>query len=97
MAKIDKRIKYRITENVVSREIDGEIIIVPLTAGIGDAEDDLFSLNDTGKAVWKYLDGTKSVREIIDLLEDQFDGGSIEDDVNGFLNELLSRKILEET
>ncbi len=93
---IDKNKKYKITENVVAREIEGEIIIVPLTAGIGDAEDDLFSLNDTGKEVWTYLDGTKSVQEIIDLLEDKFEGGSIEDDVNGFLNELLSRKILEE-
>ena len=28
----------------------GGIIIVPLVAGIGDMEDELFTLNDTGKA-----------------------------------------------
>ncbi len=97
MTEIDKNLKYRLTENVVSREIEGEIIIVPLTAGIGDAEDDLFSLNETGKAVWGYLDGTHSVQEIIDLLEKKYDSeaSGITDDVTGFLNELLSRQIIE--
>ena len=97
MTEIDKNLKYRLTENVVSREIEGEIIIVPLTAGIGDAEDDLFSLNETGKAVWGYLDGTHSVQEIIDLLEKKYesDRNGITDDVTGFLSELLSRQIIE--
>jgi len=97
MTQIDKHAKYRITENVVSREIDGEIIIVPLTSGIGDAEDDLFSLNDTGKAVWKYLDGSKTVEEITDILDREFEStdGDIAEDVIGFLEELYARKILE--
>ena len=34
----------------------GEIIIVPLVAGIGDMEDELFTLNDTVKASWGQLD-----------------------------------------
>ncbi len=97
MTEIDKNLKYRLTENVVSREIEGEIIIVPLTAGIGDSEDDLFSLNETGKAVWGYLDGTNSVLEIIDLLEKKYenDKNGITEDVTGFLSELLSRQIIE--
>ena len=93
----NKNGRYKITENVVARDIEGEIIIVPLTAGIGDAEDDLFSLNETGRAVWDHLDGVKSVQEIIKLLEKNFDGdeGSIENDVIGFIEELLSRNIVE--
>jgi len=98
MAKIDNKKKYRITENIVAREIEGEIIIVPLTAGIGDAEDDLFSLNDTGKAVWTYLDGSNSVNEIINQIEEKFEGSPAEigADVMGFIEELLSRNMLEE-
>jgi len=97
MEKIDKNLKYRLSENVVSREIDGEIIIVPLTGGIGDSEDDLFSLNETGKVLWKYLDGTMSVNDILLKLKNSFEGDDkeVEKDVIGFLEELISRKIVE--
>ena len=99
MEKIDLERRYMISENVVAREIEGEIIIVPLTAGIGDAEDDLFSLNECGKAIWKHLDGTNSVREIVTRLEAEYEGesGEILNDVTGFLEELLSRGILVES
>jgi hypothetical protein len=33
------------SEDVVTREIEGEIIIVPLVAGIGDLEDELVTIN----------------------------------------------------
>jgi len=36
---------YAVSDDVVAREIEGEIIIVPLVAGIGDLEDELFTLN----------------------------------------------------
>ena len=36
------------SEDVVAREIEGEVIIVPLVAGIGDMDDELFTLNETG-------------------------------------------------
>ena len=32
-------------------------VIVPLTAGVGDLEDELYSLNESGKDVWRLLDG----------------------------------------
>lgn len=97
MGKIDKDSKYHISENVVSREIDGEIIVVPLIGGIGDSEDDLFSLNETGREIWKYLDGTQSVNDILLKLKSSFEGEEreIEDDAIGFLEELISRKIIE--
>jgi hypothetical protein len=49
------------SEDVVAREIEGDMIIVPLVAGIGDADDELYTLNETGKAIWKKLDGQKSL------------------------------------
>lgn len=87
---------YAPSEEIVARDIEGELIIVPLTSGVGDMEDELFTLNDTGKAIWKKLDGKKSVDEIIsELSEDyQAESGEIENDVTGLLEELLKRKIL---
>jgi hypothetical protein len=40
------------SDDVVAREIEGDIMIVPLVAGIGDADDELYTLNETGRAIW---------------------------------------------
>jgi hypothetical protein len=42
---------YEPSEDIVARVIEGELIIVPLVAGIGDLEDELFTLNETGRAI----------------------------------------------
>jgi hypothetical protein len=55
--KIDLGKVYRPSEDVVVREIEGEVVIVPLTSGIGDLEDELFTLNETGRAIWSRIDG----------------------------------------
>jgi hypothetical protein len=84
--------------DIVAREIQGEIIIVPLTAGIGDAEDDLFSLNETGRAFWKLLDGKKTLAQIAKTLAAKYDApqAKIEKDILGLAAELLKRRILNE-
>jgi hypothetical protein len=40
--KVNLDAAYVPSEDVVAREIEGELIIVPLAAGIGDMEDELF-------------------------------------------------------
>ena len=94
--KLDKI--YMPSDEVVAREIEGEMILVPLTAGIGDLEDELYSLNETGKAVWKALDGRKSLREVADSLDERFDAGTgeIEEDVAGLVEELVKRRMVVE-
>jgi hypothetical protein len=87
---------YVPSEDIVAREIEGEIIIVPLVAGIGDMEDDLYTLNETGHAVWKLLDGTKTLREVAADLSEEFEGDEIVQDVLGFVAELVRRRILVE-
>jgi hypothetical protein len=89
---------YVPSEDVVARVIEGEIIIVPLSAGIGDAEDDLFSLNETGRAFWKLLDGKKTLAQIVKELGQEYDSplAAIEKDVAGLAAELLKRRIISE-
>lgn len=43
----------RHSPDIVAREIGDEIIIIPLIAGIGDADDELYSLNASGRAIWQ--------------------------------------------
>ena len=97
-ARVNLESTYAISEDVVSREIEGEILIVPLVSGIGDMEDELFNLNETGKAIWERLDGQKSLKEVIEELSGEFDAPEeeIEQDVKGFVEELLKRGILVE-
>jgi len=89
---------YAKSQDVVEREIEGEIIIVPLTSGIGDLEDELFSLNKVGKDVWARIDGKKPVRNIVEELLELYQGGreKLTTDVLGFLEELEKRKLIVE-
>ncbi len=87
---------YKPSEDIVVREIEGELIIVPLTAGIGDLEDELFTLNETGRAIWSRLDGRASLGEIAKSLAGEFEGDpqTMAEDVAGLAAELLRRRMI---
>jgi hypothetical protein len=89
---------YVISEDIVSREIEGELIIVPLVSGIGDMENELFTMNETGKAIWEKIDGKKSLKNIVEELIVEFEDlkGEIEEDVIGLVEELLKRRMVVE-
>lgn len=84
------------SEDVVSREIEGDVIIVPLVAGIGDADDELYTLNATGRAIWQKLDGHRTLGEIVDALTEEYEAtrDELAADVLGFATELVRRGIL---
>ena len=87
---------FVVSDDVVAREIEGEIIIVPLVAGIADLEDELFTLNATGKAIWDKLDGRRRHQDIISELSVEYQAppGEIETDVLGLVEELARRRML---
>jgi hypothetical protein len=87
---------YGPSDDIVAREIEGEIIIVPLVSGIGDMEDELYTLNETGREIWKRLDGVRSLRQVARELADVFQGplATIERDVAGLAEELVKRTML---
>lgn len=86
------------SEDVVARVIEGELIIVPLVAGIGDMEDELFTLNPTGREIWEMLDGVRSLAEVSAALAEVYDAelDEIEQDVLGLVGELVRRRMLVE-
>ena len=96
--KIDLDKVYAPSEDVVVREIEGEVVIVPLVSGIGDMEDELFTLNETGRDIWKRVDGSKPLAAVVRELAEEYDApvGLIEGDVVGLLEELLVRKMVVE-
>ncbi|MHB9033804.1 MAG: PqqD family protein [Anaerolineae bacterium] len=84
------------SEDVVARVIEEELIIVPLAAGIGDMEGELYSMNETGKAIWDSLDGKRSLGQIAADLAAEYDApaAEIEADILGVVSELARRKML---
>jgi len=98
MKEINKDKVYMPSEDIVAREIEGELIIVPLVAGIGDLEDELFTLSETGKAIWDQLDGKTSLSKVIAALGQEFEAppNEIESDVLGLVQELVRRRMLVE-
>jgi hypothetical protein len=90
---------YAPSDDIVAREIEGELIIVPLVAGIGDMEDELFTLNDSGKAIWDLLDGKRDLNGVIAVLCENYESSSdeITQDVLGLVEELMKRRILVDT
>lgn len=87
---------YAPSEDVVARVIHGEFIIIPITSGIEDSDEGVFSLNKFGRAIWEKLDGKTSLKEVACALALQFEGDAaeIEKDVLGLTEELLKRKMI---
>jgi len=88
---------YRKKEDVVSREIAEETILVPVRGRLADMQK-IFSLNPTAEFVWKNLDGKKKLVDILNALIDRFDVAKDEGekDISDFVNELMNADLIEE-
>ncbi|MDR3574724.1 MAG: PqqD family protein [Anaerolineaceae bacterium] len=84
------------SNDIVARLIEGDLIIVPLTSCIGNIEDELYVLNETSQAIWQKTDGQRTLRDISEMLADEFNAqiSEIEDDVCGFASEMAQRGFL---
>jgi hypothetical protein len=93
---IDLQHTYRPSDDIVVREIENELIIVPLTSGVADMENELYTLNETARVIWEKLDGKKSLQDIINDLSMEYnaDKEQITADVVELTDELLKRKML---
>lgn len=88
---------YELSHQIVVREIENEIVIVPLSQGIGDLDDQLYSLNESGKAILEKIDGQKPVKQIASELAEEFeeDLQTIREDVFALIGEFEKRDFLK--
>jgi len=87
---------YKPSEDIVAREVAGEFIIIPIASGVGDLEDEIFSLNESGKSIWDKLSADKRLKDVALELSEEFEAPleNIEKDCLGLIQELLKRKIV---
>ena len=96
MANINDVIK--VSQNIVVREIQGEMLLVPITGGIGDSDDKMFTVNECAREIISHTDGKKTIGEIIDEICKEYnpnDHELIKKDISGFVDELIKIGILE--
>lgn len=89
---------YTPSEKVISRDIMGKLVIVPIESGIADFNDAMYSLNDTGTLVWQCLEQKKTVGRICAAVAREFeaDAALIEQDVKNLLHTLLEKGMIIE-
>jgi len=87
---------YAISEDLVARKVQGEFIIIPLSSGISKANEELFTLNRSGQAIWEKIDGKRTLAKIIEGLCREFSASkpAITKHALGLVDELLKRKMI---
>ena len=63
---------YAKNPDFVHREVAGESILVPIRRQLSDVNS-LYVLNETGAAVWRRIDGTRSILAILNELSNEYD------------------------
>src|SRR5258707_13691817 len=79
------------SRSVVSRRVSGETLIVPVRGKVGDLAS-IYSFNGTGSLIWQLLDAPRTLADLIDAVEREFDveQDQAQKDVTQFLNDMLS-------
>ena len=81
---------YTRNEDVISRRIVDELILVSLRKSVADMET-LYTLNDVGARVYELIDGTRSIGAIVNDIVSEFEVTEdvAKSDVFEFIEQLL--------
>ncbi len=81
---------------VVSRQIEGELVIVPIRRGVGDLNS-LYTLNPVGSVLWELMSEGCTVVEMVRRVCDEFEVSAAQarQDIENFLDSLLDEKLIE--
>ena len=75
---------------IASRELDDEVIL------IAEDSDELHTLSETGKFIWKKINGKNSILALLDSVCSQFDvkRSQAQADLKQFINNLKDKEII---
>ena len=63
--------RYQKDPSLVSREIAGEVLLVPIRQNTGDLES-IYTLNETAAFAWSLVDGQRTLEEIHEQIINEF-------------------------
>jgi len=75
--------------SIISRKIAGEFILVPIKQKAGDI-DSIYNMNEIAGRIWELIDGEKRLKDIRDVIVEEFEVSSeeAEADLIEFLQQL---------
>ena len=81
---------------VVARQIEGELLIVPIRSGVGDLNA-LYTLNQVGSVLWDFMKEGHTVEEMVGRVCDEFEvtSSQAQSDIRNFLDEMLAEKLVQ--
>lgn len=86
-------------EGIVARTIHGSFFLIDIADNYSGDKCSLYEINQTGMFIWNRIDGSRSVRELAELLRDAIvDDVDIEliyQDVTEFVSDLQEKHFLE--
>ncbi len=88
---IDSQIKLRISDEVISQEIDGEIILLDMQG------EEYFGLNEVGTRVWQLLKKPTNLEKLFSIMKKEYDvkENILRDDLNDIVTQLLSAGLIK--
>ena len=88
---------YRSRDAVITREIVGETLLVPISAELANL-DAIFALNETAAYLWHRLDGERSLGQLRDAVVERYEVESEQawQDMTALLDELHARRLVEQ-
>jgi hypothetical protein len=92
---LSNHVRFIRNREVVSRKIEGELIIVPIRSGVGDLNS-LYTLNAVGSVLWDFMAEGHTVGEMVQRVCDEFEvtRNQAEQDIETFLGSLLEEKLV---
>ncbi len=88
---IGRAARVRISEDVVFRELEGEMVLLNLRTGV------YFGLDPVGAAIWRLLEARRPVGEIVEALVREYDAtpAQVEEDVRRLVAALGENALVE--
>ncbi len=86
---------YRRSTAVVSRQISGETLVVPIRGKVGDLAS-IYSFNEAGSVLWSALEHPTSLENLTSLLCQSFEVGwdDAQRDADAFVREMQAAGLL---
>ena len=84
-------------EDLVTRDVAGETIIVPIKGRVGDL-DSIYTLNELGTFIWHQLEAGPTIRQLVDSVAREYDveASEAERDVSEFLDSLEAAGLIRQ-
>lgn len=93
---MDWKKKFNKSDDVVTREIEGQVILMPLHSSSRDLNC-IYTLNETASNVWSLIDGKTNLSEIKSQLLNKYDvnESKLDKELNEFVKDMRSIKAVK--